>query len=93
MKRSKKQTGLALLAAAVLLLICGLGLVHFHLISKVHQSLCRHLNWENGACTACGLTCEHDAWENGRCAVCGLPCEHRWENGCCTVCGSACVHE
>ena len=93
MKRSKIQTGIALLAAAVLLLICGFGMVHFHLISKVHQSLCRHLNWENGACTACGLTCEHDAWENGRCAVCGLPCEHRWENGCCTVCGSACVHE
>ena len=93
MKRSKKQTSIALLTVAVLLLICGFGLAHFHLISRVHQSLCRHQNWENGVCTACGLACEHDAWENGRCAACGLPCEHRWENGRCTVCGSACVHE
>ena len=93
MKRSKKQTSIALLTAAVLLLICGFGLAHFHLISRVHQSLCRHQNWENGVCTSCGLACEHDAWEKGRCAACGLPCEHRWENGRCTVCGSACVHE
>ena len=91
-RRSKRKAVLVLLTVVALLLAGCFCVVHFRLIPRVHQRLCRHQTWESGICAFCGLACGHEAWEDGHCAICGLPCEHVWENALCLICGQHCEH-